>query len=267
MTETVHTSFKGKRVVVVGSGYALTGPDDIGTASAVAFAAAGAEVAVVQFTQQAADKCVNVIRDAGGSAIALANDPREPAQIFEVAQRVEQDWPQVDVLVTSHFGTYVAGVEELTLDQWEETLRVNLTGVFVGTKAFLPLLRKGTDPSIVHVNSIDGILGNPNIPAYTASKGGVTTLTHVLAAELAAAGIRVNAIGRASSTAMPLPDAVLGPLNAVTPLGRPGDPAEYAAAVLFLASSAASYITGVTLPVDGGRMAVTPGTTSTPKKY
>lgn len=267
MSNVSQPSFDGKRVVVVGSGYALTGPDDIGCAAAAAFAEAGAEVAVVQFTQEAADECATRIREAGGSAVALVNDPRDPAQIFTVAEQVEQTWPQVDVLVTSHFGTYVAGVDELTLAQWEETLTVNLTGVFAATKAFLPLLRKGTDPAIVHVGSIDGILGNPNIPAYTASKGGVTTLTHVLAGELAAGGIRVNAIGRASSTAMPLPDAVIGPLNAVTPLGRPGDPAEYAAAVLFLASPAASYITGVTVPVDGGRTAITPGTMSGQKKY
>lgn len=266
MAEMSPDTFAGKRVVVVGSGYALTGPDDIGIASAVAFAEHGADVAIVQCRQDESDQCAEQIRAHGRTAIALANDPRDPNEVFTVAERIQETWSSIDVLVTSHFGTYVAGVEDLTLEQWQETLTVNLTGVFAATKAFLPLLRGGTDPAIVHVGSIDGILGNPNIPAYTASKGGVTTLTHVLAGELGP-DIRVNAIGRASSTAMPLPAAVIAPLNAVTPLGRPGDPREYAAAVLFLASPAASYVTGVTLPVDGGRTGITPGTLNGPKKY
>lgn len=260
-------SFAGKHVVVVGSGYALTGLDDIGTESAVAFAEAGADVLVAQFTQEAADSCVERILAVGGKATGVACDPRDPAQVFTLATEIGERWSHVDVLVTSHFGTYVAGIESLTLEQWEETIRVNLTGVFVATKAFLPLLKRGHEPAVVHVGSIDGILGNPNIPAYTASKGGVTVLTHVMASELADYGIRVNAIARASSSAMPLPPAVIEPLNSVTPLKRPADPAEYASAVLFLASDRASYITGTVLPVDGGRIAITPGTTSTAKKY
>lgn len=263
MTPPVAHSFQGKHVVVLGCA-APGAVDDIGSASAMAFAQAGASVAVVQPTQEASDRCVAQIRATGGTAIALASDPREPTHVFATATEIAHAWPQVDVLVTSYLGTtYHGGTAELSLEQWEETIRVNLTGAFASTKAFLGLLRKSSGASIVHVGSIDGILGNPGLLAYTAAKGGLTTLVHVLAADLAPFGIRVNAIGRAASTATPLPEPFGSALQRATPLNRSAEPAEYAAAVLFLASSAASFITGVVLPVDGGRTGITPGTFST----
>jgi NAD(P)-dependent dehydrogenase (short-subunit alcohol dehydrogenase family) len=260
MTDSSSRRFDGRRVVVIGSGWAIEGYDDIGRASALAFGQEGAEVAIVQLTREMADTAVDEIRAAGGTAYPFAHDPRNPADLEPLAEQIGRRWTGVDVLVTHHFATYVSGIQETTLEQWEETLRVNLTGVFAATKAFMPLLRQGTDAAVVHVGSLDGRLGNPNIPSYSASKGGVHVLVHTLAGELAQYGIRVNAIERAASTALPLDPRVIGELNAQTPLARAADPAEYAAAIAFLASSAASYITGVVLPVDGGRTAVTPGT-------
>ncbi len=259
--------FIGKRVVVIASGFGVKGPEDIGRASAVAFAAEGAEVAVVQFTQAAADECVSEIRAAGGKATAYEADPRDPHACESLAGSLASSWGVVDVLVTHHFGTYVSSVEDTTLEQWEETIRVNLTSVFMATKLFLPMLKKSTGASIVNVGSIDGTLGNPNIPAYSASKGGVHVLTHVLAGELAKDGIRVNCIARAASNMLPLPDNIYRQVNGATPMARAAAPSEYAGAVLFLASDAASYITGAVLPVDGGRTAVTPGCSPGYKGY
>lgn len=253
--------FAGRRVVVIGSGFGIEGYDDIGRASAAAFAAEGAEVAVVQVTKEYADEAVREITDAGGHAHGFVNDPRDPQRIVVVAEEIATIWPSVDVLVTHHFATTIANVEQTTLEQFEEALRVNLTGTFMATKAFLPMLRSSDQASIVHAGSIDGTLGNPNIPAYSASKGGVHALVHCLAGDLSSDGIRVNGIARAGSTALPLPQKVFDELDRATPLHAAADPTEYAAAVLFLASREASYVNGVILPVDGGRTALTPGCT------
>jgi NAD(P)-dependent dehydrogenase (short-subunit alcohol dehydrogenase family) len=255
------TLFEGKHVVVVGCGIGITGYDDIGRATAAAFAQAGAHVSVVQVTQDAADECVEAIRGAGGSATAYSDDPRDPSGIALVAERIAGERDVVDVLATHYFATNFSGVADLELAHWEETIRVNLTGPFASTKAFLPGLRNATHPTIVHASSIDGAYGNVNVPSFSASKGGLNALVHVLAAEFASEGIRVNAIARAASTAMPLKPEVYDELNRATPLARPADPHEYAEAMLFLASPASSYITGAVLPVDGGRTAVTAGCT------
>ena len=259
--------FNGKRVVVIASGFGVKGPEDVGRASAIAFAAEGADVAIVQFTQAAADECVSEIKAAGGSAMGFEADPRDPHSCESIATSLASDWGTVDVLVTHHFGTYVASVQDTTLEQWEETIRVNLTSVFMATKLFLSMLKKSVGAAIVHVGSLDGTLGNPNVPSYSASKAGVHVLTHVLAAELAKDGIRVNSIARAASTLLPLPDNVYRQVNGATPLARAAAPSEYAAAVLFLASDEASYVTGAVLPVDGGRTAVTPGCSPGYKGY
>jgi NAD(P)-dependent dehydrogenase (short-subunit alcohol dehydrogenase family) len=253
------TRFSGKHVVVVGSGFGIDGYDDIGRASARAFAAEGAEVAIVQVSKEAADECVGEIEADGGRARGFVSDPRDPSRIAAVADEIAADWSDVDVLVTHHFATNMGNVEQTTLEQFEEVLRVNLTGVFATTKAFLPMLRRAERAAVVHAGSIDGTLGNPNIPSYSASKGGVHALVHVLAGELSADGIRVNGIARAGSSALPLPDHVFAELDRATPLKAAADPTEYAGAILFLASQDASYVNGAILPVDGGRTALTPG--------
>ena len=252
--------FKNKHVVVIGSGFGLTGPEDIGRASAAAFAAEGANVAFVQFTKEAADEVASEIQSSGGSALSFTADFRDPHCYGGLAESLEKLWPAVDALVINHFATYTSSFENTTLEQFEETVRVNLTGVFMAVKAFLPLLRRANGASIVNVGSLDGTLGNPNAPSYSASKGGVHVLSHVLAGELAKDNIRVNCIARAASTAMPLTGNVFQSVNSATPMARAGTPEEYAASVLFLASAESSYITGVVLPIDGGRTAVTPGT-------
>ncbi|HWI74057.1 MAG TPA: SDR family oxidoreductase [Baekduia sp.] len=248
-----------RRVVLIGTGIGIDGPEDIARDAAAAFAAEGAEVAVVQASDERARESVAAVEAAGGTAKSYINDPRDPQAIFAIAEQIGEDWPSVDTLVTHHFAADFGRLDDITVERFEETVRVNLTGAFAATKAFLPLLRRGERASIVHAGSIDGQFGNPNVLSYSASKGGVHALVHVLAAELAAEGIRVNGIARAGSTAMPLNAAVVAELGRATPLRAVAEPSEYAAVVLFLASDAASYMTGAILPVDGGRTAATPG--------
>jgi NAD(P)-dependent dehydrogenase (short-subunit alcohol dehydrogenase family) len=252
--------FEDWRVVVAGCGYAVEAPDDLGAASAKLFAAEGAHVLVIQPTLAAADIIVEEILAAGGNAQALAADPRNTDEMMRVTERVAEIWDSLDVLVTHYLDIHVQGIEATTLEQWDETLRVNLTSVFLAAKGLVPLLRKSDRASIVNIGSIDGTFANPNLIAYTASKGGVNSFTHALAGELASSGIRVNCAAQTASTLMPLNDAAFDTINRATPLARAGTPEEYAAVALFLASREASYLTGVILPVDGGRSAVTAGT-------
>ena len=259
--------FEGMRVVVAGCGQAVDGVEDIGGASATAFADEGAEVLFIQPTLAAGDEVAQAAVKAGGKISTLAADPRNSAETIAVVEAVSARWESLDILVTQNLDMYVGGIEATTLEQWEETLRVNLTSVFLLIKGLLPLLRKSDRAAIVNVGSIDGTLANANLPSYSASKGGVHALTHALAGELAASGIRVNSAAITASTKIPLNEQGFASINGATPLGRAGEPEEYAAAVLFLASAQASYITGVVLPVDGGRSAVTPGTAPGYKGY
>jgi NAD(P)-dependent dehydrogenase (short-subunit alcohol dehydrogenase family) len=164
------------------------------------------------------------------------------------------------VLVNCHVALDWTSIEASELAAWEESIRVNLLGPLVCTKAFLPLLRAGRAPSVVHLGSVDGMLGNPSVPAYSTAKGGLIPLTHVMAHELAAFGIRVNCVARAAVADSKIDPERVARVLEVTPLRRVAEPAEVAAAVAFLASDDASYITGAVLTVDGGRSGLTPGT-------
>ncbi|MBQ0825119.1 SDR family NAD(P)-dependent oxidoreductase [Streptomyces tagetis] len=251
--------FTGHKAVLIGTGIGINGPEDLASSAAVQFARCGAEVAVVQATREAADAAEAAVREAGGTPLVFVNDPRDPAAVARIAERLPAGWESVDTLVTHHFANDFGRFPDLSVEQFEETVRINLTGVYAASQAFLPHLKASSRASMVHAGSIDGTHGNPNVVSYSASKGGVHSLIHVLAAELAPLGIRVNGIARAGSSAMPLNDAVVAELGRATPLRPVAHPDEYAAAVLYLASPAAGYVTGAVLPVDGGRTAATPG--------
>jgi NAD(P)-dependent dehydrogenase (short-subunit alcohol dehydrogenase family) len=230
-----------------------------GTGAAIAHALAkvGATVIATDIDEELASKTALAINECGGAAAAFKLDVTDADACDALSSVVAGRWEMVSILV-NNAGVLIRGrIGDAGIrSDWHRTLDINLNGAFNVTTAFLPLLKvaRGT---IVNVASIQSFVAPPASPAYAASKGGIAQLTKALAAELAEFGIRVNAVAP-GIIETPLSDAVrrdpdrLAAFLRHVPMGRVGRPEEVAGAVVFLASSAASYITGAILPVDGG---------------
>jgi len=247
--------FEGTTAVVVGA------VEAVGRACAARLAAEGAVVVGVGETHEALASLESALGDGLRLAVGLVADSADPADMDSAARACVDAGLGADVLVNCQFAIDWCSIEDSTTERWVQVVRTNLLGPVVCSKAFLPLLRASRRAAIVHLGSIDGTLGNPKVPSYSASKGGLVPLTHVMAHEFAAYGIRVNCVARAAVADPSIaPSGLVERAMAVTPLGRPAEAAEVAAAVAFLASTEASYVTGAVLTVDGGRSGLTPGT-------
>ena len=245
-------SLVGKAAVIAGDAYG------IGRVAARLFRSQGAAVFWVDDKAGAAlDHYVGVDEVDVPFAHADVTDSRSVAA---AALRCESIFEKVDILLN------VAGLaakqtfEETTEATWRTMLARNLTSVFVCSQQFLPLMKKAGAGSIVNQGSIDSFLGNPSIAAYSAAKGGVIPLTHVMAHDLAKYGIRVNCIStggiRADSASASDTDQRR---TAVTPMRRMGTAEDVARVALFLASDMSAYVNGANIVVDGGRTAITQG--------
>jgi NAD(P)-dependent dehydrogenase (short-subunit alcohol dehydrogenase family) len=246
------TSIAGKSVLITGAA------QGIGAACAERFAALGAKVALAD------------VDDARGPALAerlagryLHCDVGSKAEVDAAVAAVCAAHGGLDILVNNAGIVHTCDFLDIAEADFDRVLRVNLKGMFLmGQAAARAMVAQGRGGAIVNMSSVNGQLAIPNIASYNVSKGGANQLTRVMALALVEHGIRVNAVAPGTIATELAKNAVLGSdaarrkILSRTPMKRLGEPAEVAEAVVFLASDAASYITGEILVVDGGRMAL-----------
>lgn len=232
----------------------------IGRATALAFAQAGARVGVNYCKNRAGgEETAEAIHRAGGEALALHADVTKAADIAKMVQAVRERWGRVDILV-NNAGDLLARrqLADMTEEYWDQVMALNLKSVFLAVKAVWEEMAARKSGCIVNVSSIAGRNGGgAGAAAYAAAKGGLLTYTKSLAKELAPYGVRVNGVAP-GIISTPYherysPPDVFKKFVASIPLGRPGTSEETAQVIVFLASPAASFMTGETVEVNGGQ--------------
>lgn len=226
----------------------------IGRSTALALAAEGANVVVnYASSSTAAEEVVKTITDAGGNAIALQADVSKLDQVDTLINKTLEKFGRVDVLVNN------AGITRDTLllrmkpEDWQAVIDLNLTGVFLCTRAVSKVMLKQKSGRIINITSVAGQMGNPGQANYSAAKAGVIGFTKSVAKELASRGITVNAVAPGFIATDMTSDLKSDEILKYIPLARYGEPEEVAGMIRFLAADpAAAYITGQVLNVDGG---------------
>lgn len=243
-------SLNGKVALVTG------GSRGIGKSIALELAASGATVAITYASSTAAaDEVVKTIQDNGGKAIAYQADAVNNARAIEVIEDIVKQFGSLDILVNNAGITQDNLILRMTEEQWDAVIQTNLKSVFNYSKAAIRPMMKQRKGSIINISSIIGITGNAGQTNYAASKAGMIAFSKSLAKELASRNVRVNSVAPGYITTDmtgKLDEKILEGIKAATPLGRAGDPADVANAVIFLASDASAFITGETIKVDGG---------------
>ena len=250
---------QGRTALVTGAG---TG---IGRAIAVMFAREGACIGINYCrSEEGARETLALVKETGCDGELLRADVADEGQVQAMVRQLVQRFGRVDILVcNSGIGTFSSPdrVAEILETDWDRVLEVNLKGAMLPSKHVLPVMRRQARGSIILISSIRGLLGNPSLASYCASKGGEVLLAKQMALDYARDGVRVNCIcpgfvltemlgGYIAKQADPRQAAAS--FAAMSPMNRVGRPEEIAAAALFLVSDASSFVTGAALPVDGG---------------
>jgi NAD(P)-dependent dehydrogenase (short-subunit alcohol dehydrogenase family) len=243
----------GKTAIVTGAGR------NIGEEIAKLFATEGAGVAVVDMDEGRANAVADMITADGGNAIAVVCNVADPADISKMVSATIDALGGIDILVNNVAISDNKDIFEITEDEWRKTIDVTLSSPFYVTKQVARwMVDNDRGGRVVNVGSTSGFKGRPSAIAYTSAKGGVANLTQSMAVQLAPYGIIVNQVSP-NMTGSPVGKEVFNRDRKVNNLvGRPGEPAEQAKAVLFLCSDDASFIAGANLFVDGGTMAMAP---------
>ena len=250
----VYPELSGRVVAVTGAA------QGIGACIARAFAQQGSKVAALDIDEPRATEVVREITAEGGSAIVVPVDVTDEASVQKAIARTVSELGGLDVLVTSAGGYgRLANVQDMPVEEWDRTVALNLRGTFLCCKAAIPHLKRSAAGRIITISSISGrTISSSTSPAYAASKAGVIQLTRFLAYTLGGHGITCNSVAPIT-TLTPRVKALRTPENiaeisAQVPLKRLPDPDEHARVVVFLASDGASYLNGVVMDTNGGKV-------------
>ena len=249
-------SLKGKMGLVTGSG---TG---IGKGIATGLAEAGAKVALAGRTLAKVEQAAAEMQASGLDVVAFRVDMADADSIAELVESLLNKLDRIDFLFNNAGMIHRAPSEEFPIDKWEDMLKTNLTGPFLLSQAVTRhMIARGIKGSIVNTSSLIAVFGGVNVPAYAATKGGLTQLTKSMCNDLAKYGIRVNAIGpgwvKTGMTQALQNDAKrYATISSRIPLGRWATPEDLAGLAVFLASEASAYISGQVIFIDGGYLSM-----------
>jgi 3-oxoacyl-[acyl-carrier protein] reductase len=242
-------SLKDKVALVTGAS------QGIGRDTAAALAEAGAKVAVAARNEEKLAELVNEITAADGEAFAVKMDVADADQVKAGFKQVVEKFGRLDILVNNAAVTRDGLAMRMKKEDWDAVLDTNLTGAHLCIQQVLPVMMKARAGRIINISSVVAQSGNAGQANYVAAKAGLIGLTKAIAIEIASRGITVNAVAPgfiATPMTDVLPDKVKEELKTRIPLGRMGSPRDVAAAIVFLASDEAGYITGHVLNVNGG---------------
>ena len=243
----------GRVAVVTGASSGL------GIQMAKALARNGADIAILARRKERLEKVAEEIRTLGVRCLPVQCDITDTEAVKKAAEQVETEFGKVDILINNAGNGATGPAEEMTDEDWDYTLSVDLTGVFKVAREFGKIMIKNKYGRIINISSMYGLVGNTAIPSsgYHAAKGGVVNLSRALAAEWAKYGITVNTICPGYFATELTVDTLntedfKNYMKATVPVGRYGNEGELDSTAVYLASDASSYVTGVAIPVDGG---------------
>lgn len=231
------------------------GANGIGRQVSEVFAKEEAKVAICDLAEEEGEEVANVIQEAGGEAKFFNVDVSDREDVNRTVEKIERQLGPLDILINNAGITRDAKLLDMTEEQWDEVIDVNLKGVFNCTQAVAPGMVERESGSIVNASSVVALYGNYGQTNYAASKAGLIAMTKVWARELGPSNVTVNAVAPGfirTQMMKGVPEGVIEKIEGRTPLDRLGKPEEVAKTYLFLASDEASYVNGSVFSVDGG---------------